>query len=272
MRSARVSGSTAHLGAPIASGRTADVYAWEEGWILKLFHDGYAPEGVQHEARIARAVHRAGLPSPAVGPVVDIEGRPGVVYERIAGPSMLEEIETQPWRLFSSARLLAELHVGIHASEVVVELPSQSERLARKIQQANGLSAALRQTALESLKGMPGGDGLCHGDFHPGNVMMSSRGAVIIDWPDATLGNPMADVARSSVIMLGVRGTEGAPWSQKMMVRWYHRVYLRHYFRLSSRDGEAHKAWYPIVAAARMSEGITAVEGWLLAQAEAGLQ
>jgi len=95
---------------------------------------------------------------------------------------------------------------------------------------------------------------------------------VIIDWIDATVGNPLADVARSSVIMLGVRGMEQAPRSEKIVVRWYHRIYLRHYFRLASCDADEHSAWCPIVAAARMSEGITEIEDWLLAQARAGLR
>jgi len=267
-----VTATTAHLGEPIAHGRTADVYAWKERWVLKLFHEGHTPQDVQHEARIARAVHRAGLPVPAVGQVVETQGRPGLVYERIDGLSMLEEIETQPWKVLSSARLLAELHIGVHSREVAVQLPSQREQLARKIQQARGLGAKLQETGLKNLEGMPGGDRLCHGDFHPGNVIVSSRGPVIIDWIDATVGNPLADVARTSVIMLGVRGTEQAPWSQRMVVRWYHRIYLIHYLRLASRGAEEHTAWYPIVAAARMSEGITEIEDWLLAQVRAGLR
>ncbi len=35
------------------------------------------------------------------------------------------------------------------------------------------------------LNALPDGDFLCHGDFHPDNVMMTSGDPVLIDWPGA---------------------------------------------------------------------------------------
>lgn len=52
---------------PIALGRTAEIYTWEEGQVLKLFQDWFSADGVEYEAQIARAVHTSGLPVPAVG-------------------------------------------------------------------------------------------------------------------------------------------------------------------------------------------------------------
>jgi len=40
-----------------------------------------------------------------------------------------------------------------------------------------------------------GGDRLLHLDLHPLNVIMSPQGPVVIDWPNARCGDPMADVA-----------------------------------------------------------------------------
>ncbi|MFN2167163.1 MAG: hypothetical protein ACK2U9_12985, partial [Anaerolineae bacterium] len=104
------------------------------------------------------------------------------------------------------------------------------------------------------------------------NVMMTAHGPVVIDWIDATLGRPLADVARSSVIVLGILAPgSGATWMERIMVRWHHRIYLRHYFRLRPGGEEEYRAWRPIVAAARMSEGITQLQGWLGSQVEKGL-
>jgi len=58
---------TMHLGKPIALGRTAEIYAWEEGYIIKLFRDWMPATSVDYEARMARAVYAAGSPVPAVG-------------------------------------------------------------------------------------------------------------------------------------------------------------------------------------------------------------
>jgi hypothetical protein len=58
---------------------------------------------------------------------------------------------------------------------------------------------------------------------------------------------------------------------ERVMVRWHHRIYLRHYFRLLPGGKEEYRAWRPIVAAARMSEGITKLQHWLGSQVEKGL-
>ena len=47
----------------------------------------------------------------------------------------------------------------------------------------------------------PDGDRLCHGDFHPMNILGDVSQPVIIDWPDARRGDPAADVCRSYLLM-----------------------------------------------------------------------
>jgi uncharacterized protein (TIGR02172 family) len=257
---------------PIAFGRTAEIYAWEEGWVLKLFHEGFPKGSVRYEAKLARAVQAAGLPVPAVGEIVEIGDRLGLTYERVEGPSMLEEMSTKPWTLLRSTRLLAELQAGMHGNSTVTGLPSQRQRLEIKIGGAKGLSPELREAVLAALATMPEGEQLCHGDLHPDNVLMTEQGPVLIDWIDATQGRPLADVARSSVILMGV-GAPGsrATWVQKVMAGWYHRIYVRHYFRLRPGGEKEVRAWRPIVAAARMSEGIAEIQDWLLSQVQEGL-
>ena len=257
---------------PIAFGRTAEIYAWEDGWVLKLFHDWFPEESVRYEAELACAVQAAGLPVPAAGEIVEIGDRLGLPYQRVDGPSMLEEMSARPWTLPRFSRLLAELQAGMHDDNTITGLPSQQQRLETKIRRAEGLSPALRAAALEALAAMPEGERLCHGDFHPDNVLMTDHGPVVIDWIDATLGRPLADVARSSVILLGVSAPGSrATWVEKLTVRWYHRIYLRHYFRLRPGGTDEYRAWRPIVAAARMSEGIAEIQDWLLSQVQAGL-
>ena len=46
---------------------------------------------------------------------------------------------------------------------------------------------------------------LCHGDFHPFNVMLSPRGPIVIDWNNAHIGNPLEDVALLSAPEESVR-------------------------------------------------------------------
>ena len=260
------------LGKPIALGRTAEIYPWKEGQILKLSRDWVPADWVEYEARIARAVHAAGLHVPAAGEIVEVDGRLGLIYERVDGVSMAEIAKAKPWTLFRFARLLAELQADMHASPVVPELPSQRQRLENKIQTAKALPSHLKEAALSALAKMPDGAQLCHGDFHPDNILLTSQGPVIIDWVDATRGAPLADVARTSVLLLGAAACESSiGWLLKGLIHWFHPVYLKHYFRLrASKDRQQLSTWQSIVAAARLSENISEQQDWLLAQVKAG--
>jgi len=257
---------------PLAQGRTAELYPWDEGWVIKLFYDWFDRRAVEHEARIARAVRGSGLPVPDVGPMVQVNGRCGLVYQRVDGAAMFRALARKPWRLFFYARRMAELHAQMHAVSAPPGLPPQRQRLADKIAGAGALPSGLRERALAALQSLPEGRQLCHGDFHPDNILITAKGEVIIDWIDAVSGNPLADLARTTVILLGAaESSQTINRGEKGFVRLFHRAYLRWYFRLRPGGRDEYLRWLPVTAAARLSEGITEVERWLLSQAEIGL-
>ena len=257
------------LGSPIAYGRTAEIYAWDDGHILKLFYDWFGRESIEYEAKIGTAVHASGLPVPAVGEIVLVNGRTGLIYERFAGVALWELMPRKPWTIFHYARRMAALHAEMHANLLAPEIPDQRRRLVQKINGAQPLPEVLRAKALAALETMPDGQAICHGDFHPGNVLATPQGEVVIDWIDATRGNPLADLARSSILALGAAATSQTQnVIEKLMVRLFHAIYLRHYFALRPGGQAEYGRWLPIVAAARLSENIPELEQWLLAQAE----
>ncbi len=241
----------------IGQGRIAEIYAWDHDRVLKLFREWCPPDWVDHEARIARAVHATGVRAPAVGGIVELDGRRGIVYERVYGPSMMQQLATKPWMFLQAAPLLAELHVAMHAC-LAPELPSLRQRLADKIRAAAPLSAGLKEAALNALDRLPDDNVLCHGDFHPDNVLMSQQGPVIIDWPDATRGHPLADVARSRLLMQvgGLPPGTGRRWLIQSLRAMFRTLYLRRYFELRPASREQLAAWQLPVAAARLSEDI----------------
>jgi len=259
---------TVPLNNPIARGRTADVYVWDDGHILKLFNDWFALEDIEYELRIARAVHTSGVKTPAVGEMVQVDGRNGLIYERAQGTSMLRIFQRKPWKVFSLARMLARLHAEMHNSIFDADVPDQRGRLQRKIDRAEALPASLKTALLHSLASLPDGDRVCHGDFHPDNVLLSGDDATIIDWIDASRGNPLADVARTSIILLGaVASSNIANPLLKIFVQAFHSTYLREYFLLRPHGQDEYQRWLPIVAGARLTEGIHEQEKWLVEQA-----
>lgn len=241
----------------IAQGRTAEVYAWGDRQVLKLYYPWCPPNWIENEARVAQAIVAAGIPTPAAGEILEIEGRRGLVYERVTGVSMLAELNAQPWRIFAAARTLARLQAQIHQLQLA-DLPAYKAGLAGNIQHAEHLPADLREKTLAILETLPEGETVCHADFHPGNVLLTANGPVIIDWMTAARGNPWADVARTSLILQIGAKAAGKQVSPLLLaaISLYHRTYLKRYRELSPDSENLLPRWLPVIAAARLDENI----------------
>ncbi len=245
------------LDQPIAVGRTAEVYAWENGQVLKLYRDWCPANWVDYEARIGHLVNEAGVPSPKAGEIIEVNGRRGILYERVDGMEMLASMGRSPLKLGECGRALARLHLAMHQCSAG-DLPLTSQQLERSIRSAKNLPADLRERALQTLASLPDGDRLCHGDFHPGNVILTSRGPMVIDWMTASRGNPASDVARTRLLL-----TIGDP-PNKGLMRWlilagrgvFVRTYLETYRKAAPAVMEQSEAFLPVMAAARLNEEI----------------
>jgi Ser/Thr protein kinase RdoA (MazF antagonist) len=242
---------------PIAEGRTAEIYTWDDHHILKLYRDWCPPHWVDYESRIAHAIHAAGIPTPAAGEIIEIEGRRGLIYERIDGISILQDMNAHPWTILKHARTLAELQVEI-SRKSIPGLPAYKGQLQDAIQKTRYLTEDLRNKCLNVLESLPNGQTVCHGDYHPHNVLLTSSGPLVIDWMTACSGSPWADVARTSLLL--TIGPKGAGKQVSPLIRtaiWlYHRRYLSCYLALTPDRNNELKRWSPIIAAARLNEDI----------------
>lgn len=251
----------------LAQGRTAEVFAWGDDQILKLYRDFAPTHWADHELRVGRAVIDAGLAAPIIHGLVDVDDRRGLIYERVDGPTLLQSVARRPWTLVQAARQLATLHAQMHNTSRP-ELPSQREQLHRSIQAAPQLTEELKARVRRRLASLPMGDAVCHGDYHPDNILLSARGPVIIDWMTASAGNPAADVARTTLLFLGNSLPPGMPPTQLVFVqamrRLYYALYLRAYRRQRPMPSLAIQIWLPIMAAARLNEQIAEEEAQLL--------
>ncbi len=230
---------TSEKGERIGQGRPAEVFAWGKDRVVKLYREGWPRAEAEQEAHLMRVVHAAGLPVCDVLDTVDLEGRIGIILERIEGVSMQKIIEAMPMRFVTLAPLLGQLHARIH-SIPAVGLPSQRERMQRQTLKSAVLSEKVKQQVVDAIAQLPDGDTLCHGDLHPDNVMMTSKGPIIIDWCLAAQGNPLADVANTLVLLhCGVPETSCINPLMRLSMRWgrawFQRLYLQHYLRTTSR-------------------------------------
>ena len=246
----------------VGRGMTADVYAWGDGRVLKLFHPGRPLHAVEREYRVTRAVRAAGVPAPDAFEVVEVGGRWGIVFARVDGPSLLRHVQSRPWAVFDAVRRLAELQARIHRCAAPAGLPSQHERVTAGIDAAPGLSADDRRAAHARLAELPDGAALCHGDFHPENVLLTDRGPMVIDWGGATRGHPLGDVAVTARLMRTAALPPWAPAHAHLMMRCFrpalHRSYLKWYFRQCPGPRREVEGWQVPLAAAFRSRPVPA--------------
>jgi aminoglycoside phosphotransferase (APT) family kinase protein len=246
----------------IGRGRTAEIYAWADGQVLKLYRPGWDADRVTEEARITALAHDAGLPAPAIYGTLAVEGRQGILCERLDGAPIDRMVN-----LLRSARLLAEVQAAIHACRIPA-LPAQRERLMGRISRTSDLTPDRREAILHVLEGLPDDGVVCHGDLHPQNILLTARGPVIIDWVDTTRGHPLADVARTSILLGAWPEYDTNPALRilrRAAIAALHAIYLRRYCELRPEADRAQLAkWRGPVAAARLVEGIAEERDYLL--------
>ncbi len=244
------------IGRVLGYGRTAEIFLWGNDQIIKLFHEDWLVRLVEEEARIGKVLHETGLPVPAVEGIRDLNGRKGIVYERIEGKTMLQEFSSKPWTVLRLTRIFTELHLAIH-EQSITNLPSQRERISGKIQESSAVSTEMRKAALGILRELPDDDVLCHGDYHPDQVIMSPRGPVIIDWSTATHGNPIADVANTS-LLLGLAEPATGRISRILTTarKFVRNRYRKRYLKRTLTSKKLLDSWELPVVVARLSDDI----------------
>lgn len=96
-------------------------------------------------------------------------------------------------------RLMAGLHCDLHKLETTEKIYQQKDMLKSQIMVAPMLSEEEKSVILKYLEKLPEGTRLCHGDFHPDNVLMDEQ-LWVIDWMTGVVGEPAGDAARSVVM------------------------------------------------------------------------
>jgi Ser/Thr protein kinase RdoA (MazF antagonist) len=243
----------------IAEGREAEMFAWEDGKVLRLLRPGFDPASLENEARALEVAYGCGIPVPEPGERLTVDGRAGIVLERIAGVDLLTELGRVPWTVTRAARMCGNVHARMHQCRVEGDdLPTLRSRLERQLLSPL-VPPELAELARKRLEGLPDGDVLCHYDFHPANVMRSPEGPVVIDWPNATRGAPEADVARTR-LLLGA----GEPPNYTTIMRVLTKAgrglfiwqYLGSYMRVRPLDKREVQRWGLPITVARLAEDI----------------
>jgi aminoglycoside phosphotransferase (APT) family kinase protein len=218
----------------ITTGFETSIYAFDlqggvqfaRPYILRMFrNDG--PDHARFETIVHNAVAAQGFPAPRIihsSDSADDLGAPFVVMERVPGTTVLELLRN-PMAGRAVARLLAETQARLHGLDPgplrraledaglphVAQVESWSDQIELRISRAalDGLRPGA--SWLRDNRPPEGSQVICHGDFHPANVLVHDGNITgVIDWSLAKIAPPAFDIGNSRVIMtLGHRGVAG---------------------------------------------------------------
>ena len=227
--------------------------------VLRPHHD--AAMALREQAT-QNAVAEAGYPAPRVllaAADPSALGAPFLLMERVPGRPLLEA------RAAGMGAVLADLQLRLHALDpaplaralgAAGTFDGYLDRLAGRIERArlDGLAPLLGWLRA----GRPPGGALaiCHGDFHPQNVLVE-HGVVtgVLDWPNALVADPAFDVASTLNILRFVpAGLTSMPRALRALARLVQPLlawrYLARYRRGRPID-DARLAYYQVAAALR---------------------
>lgn len=161
----------------LASGRDADVFELDSHRVLRRYRNPSWDVAV--EATAMRLVRTKGYPAPEVH---DADG-PDLVLERLGGRSMLAELARRPRYFGHYLDILVELHEQLHALVAPPWLPVPLEP----------------------------GRSILHLDLHPGNVLLTADGPMVIDWSNVAAGPAAADLAQTWIVVATGPVPDGVP-------------------------------------------------------------
>jgi len=234
----------------VGQGATTKIYR-DGNKAIKLYVNAPADEAA-NEACLQRFAYNAGLPVPAVFGVRRIDdGKVALDMEYINGQPLIRQGMDKDERR-NAIHTLAKLQCAIHKVKAP-GLPKQADCIAWKIKNSPHLQNPLKEKLLSRLMSMDNSlDCLCHGDFHPLNILFDGCQYWIIDWVDAVAGSPSADACRTYLLF-------------KQHISRLAGIYLRAFCKESNIKQDEVLAWEPIVAAARSNDNMDdKSRSWLL--------
>jgi len=175
-----------------------ELFKTEDGFV-KVFGDTYTKAGILNEALNQARVEETDLNIPKIKAIEVVDGKWSIVMDYIEGTTLSELMRANPDKEDEYLGLFVDLQRTVLSKRVPM-LNKLKDKMQGRISEAK-LDATTRYDLHTRLDSLPKHFNLCHGDFHPSNVIITADGTpYIIDWAHATQGNARCDAARTYLL------------------------------------------------------------------------
>ena len=176
------------------------------GVILKLVHgDMGTAEKVEQEFEASRIACETGIPTPRVYEIVRDGNDHGYLGERIENKKSFSRLcADEPHRIPEFAARMAEYAKQIHSMPIQASarVAPVKELLRNALAAANVVTDAQREYLFSVVEAMPETKTVLHGDFQPGNLILSGEKHYWIDLGLLSQGWYMMDLAHLFKMMM----------------------------------------------------------------------
>ncbi len=240
------------LSKPLAT-RKSKVVLRDGDRVVKYFVENYSKADILNEAlNQARVEENTSLNIPKLLEVTNVDGRWALVSEYVEGKTLEELMTEHPEKMDEYLELFVNIQLEILSNSVLL-LNRIKDKFKRKLNETTEIDENTKYELLQRLEGMKNHTKLCHGDFHPSNIVIKEDGShVVIDWAHVTQGNASADVARTYLLFSMEGRNELAD------------KYLKLFSEKSGIEVKNIQSWLPIVASTQLTKGISEEKEFLL--------
>jgi aminoglycoside phosphotransferase (APT) family kinase protein len=223
---------------PVQGGADAAIWRVEHGgqrYALRVLRPDQADQA-RREVAAMRTAADGGVPVPGVVATATWHDRPVLLLSWCSGRPLAEALLAGPAdlsRIRSLGVAFGRVQAAIHALPVPADLPTLAISSEKAATSEPALAARLSELPQRS-------PALIHLDYHPLNVLIEGeRVTAVLDWANARVGDPRADLARTfAIVRLAPLPTEIPVETGRAALRAFETGWRRGYEEAAGPIGE----------------------------------
>lgn len=247
------------IGKKIAEGSMSEIFIYDTDKIIKLYRNDNGCADLEFNNSLI--LWNLGIATPKPYERINIDNRPGIVYEYIKGKDFSEELIKNPaYQARRMAKYLYDFNRHIpDDSYLLKELRSLETNFRIDLDKPTLLSLDEKDKILQYFLTLPHINALYHGDFNSTNLLIANDKVYVIDFISLSIGNPLADVMEMVLLYKYKVLPDRFPQNIRDIFYTHRQTILTNfvdeYLQLSGFSYSALQAWFIPVAAMQLSVG-----------------